>query len=99
MMVSSFLLLVKRQICFIFTLFDSSGRIEFSRFDLRFGQVEGRSQELSRLHVQNQLLHLPVGGSTDTLLLNQRLTTNIDCLHIHGLHTVLINNIKNKKLN
>ncbi|TNN63663.1 hypothetical protein EYF80_026081 [Liparis tanakae] len=43
----------------------TTGRgIELGRFNLSLGHVERGSQELSRLHVQHQLLHLPVGGST-----------------------------------
>lgn len=50
----------------IVTLFNSSRGVEFGRFNLSFCQMKGGSQELGGLHVQHQLLHLPVGGSTRT---------------------------------
>lgn len=46
------------------TLFDGRRRIELGWFNLRLCQMERRGQQLRRLHVQHQLLHLPVGGST-----------------------------------
>lgn len=49
---------------FCLTLLDGAGRVELGWFDLGLGQVEGGGQELGSFHVQHQLLHLPVGGST-----------------------------------
>lgn len=53
--------------CNSLTLFDGRRRIELGRFNLRLCQMERRGQQLRRLHVEHQLLHLPVGGSTTTV--------------------------------